>query len=60
MCNGYEVCWAFAMSWLERERCIEMQQVTEYEQEDFVGHASEAGLFGHSVRLVAVLEFSFY
>ena len=48
------------MSWLERERCIEMEQVTEYEQEDFVGHASEAGLFGHSVRLIAVQKCSFH
>lgn len=46
------------MSWLERERCIEMEQVTKYEQEDVVGHASEAGLFGHSVNLVAVRRFS--
>ena len=42
------------MNWLERERCIEMEQVTEYEDEDFAGHASEARLFGHSVRLIAV------
>ena len=48
------------MSWFERQRCIEMEQVTEYEQEDFAGHASEAGFFGHPVKLVAVRECSVY
>ena len=41
------------MNLLDHKRCIAMEQVTEDKWEDIVRHASEVGLFGHSVKLVA-------
>ena len=38
----------------DHKRWIAMEQVTEHKWEDIVRHASEVGLFGHCVELVAV------